>query len=430
MKADLPGVPTRTTGPLSPREAVLLRAVLRHRLRLATGRTGLAVIALTTFTGIGLAAFFPEQAVAVAAINGTLAALGLVVAVLGLGRSGLPPLLLASLLALATVVAVGLWPVVLPGWEVLALMTLAMLPPAFALFLPWGAWGQAAWLVGSVAILLIIRGLAVEPDLLLQHQLGAGLILAVSGLASIAGSQGGTEARRRGFEARLLARRAHARTMVRERDLARLNAELARSTRTDPLTGLANRLRMNEALDQAAARLRRSGESCGVALLDLDNFKAYNDVLGHVAGDAALRRVATVLSHTAREVDTVCRFGGEEFLVIMPNETLDGAAAGAERLRAAIETVGLRAPAGTTVRLLTLSAGIAVLGPGGSTEADAVVQAADAALYRAKVRGRNRVMVDCGSADDAASPPGSDPSDLAGAAHRPGPAAHRPARAI
>jgi len=116
-----------------------------------------------------------------------------------------------------------------------------------------------------------------------------------------------------------------------------------------------------------------------------------NDALGHIAGDAALRAVATALAASVRAADTVCRFGGEEFVILMPEQSLEGAARAAERIRRTIEDLRLHYQAASGDRVLTISAGIALLGRSAAHEADDVLRAADAALYRAKRAGRNRV---------------------------------------
>jgi two-component system chemotaxis response regulator CheY len=189
----------------------------------------------------------------------------------------------------------------------------------------------------------------------------------------------------------MLARRAHAKTVARETELECLNGELARATRTDPLTGLGNRLRMDAEITAAAARATRYGNECTIVMCDLDRFKDYNDALGHIAGDAALCSVATAMAATVRAVDIVCRFGGEEFVVLMPEQSLEGGARAAERIRCAIEALQLQYPTPRGPQVLTISAGIALLGRTQAHDEDEILRTADAALYRAKRAGRNRV---------------------------------------
>lgn len=178
---------------------------------------------------------------------------------------------------------------------------------------------------------------------------------------------------------------------AREALLERLATELAGTARIDPLTGLGNRLRLNDDLASMTAHLARYEGVCAVVLLDLDQFKGYNDSLGHLAGDAALQAVATALQVTTRASDTVCRFGGEEFVVLMPEQDIDGAARAAERIRAAVERLDLRYQTTAGPQVLTISAGVALLGRTAALDADGALRAADAALYCAKGMGRNRV---------------------------------------
>ncbi|HEU4569746.1 MAG TPA: diguanylate cyclase [Gemmatimonadales bacterium] len=167
-------------------------------------------------------------------------------------------------------------------------------------------------------------------------------------------------------------------------------AELERLSVTDELTGLANRRFLDAELAREVVRSERHKRTFAVLMLDGDRFKALNDAHGHQAGDAVLRQLAGILEQTTRKGDTVARFGGEEFLVILPETTPAGAAQIAERIRAATEahqfTVGGE---GIVVRM-TVSVGYALFPAQGRT-AEALITAADDALYRSKEGGRNRV---------------------------------------
>ncbi|MFL1464343.1 diguanylate cyclase [Roseococcus sp. DSY-14] len=153
----------------------------------------------------------------------------------------------------------------------------------------------------------------------------------------------------------------------------------------DPLTGLHNRRFLDEVGAKLAAQAERSGRPLAVVVLDLDHFKALNDRHGHAAGDAALRRVGTLLREGLRGGDVACRHGGEEFALLLPDCTAEAAAQRAEALRQAIERSG-GGPG------LSASLGVAALPARGGTLA-AAMEAADAALYRAKAGGRNRVVL-------------------------------------
>ncbi len=184
--------------------------------------------------------------------------------------------------------------------------------------------------------------------------------------------------------------------MHRELGLAR--AELARQAHTDPLTGLRNRLRLSEDLSDLHERSVRYGRHYSLALCDIDFFKAYNDTYGHQRGDQALRAVAEALATCGRRGDGVYRYGGEEFLHVLPEQPRTAALAALERFRSTVEALGIpnaAAPAG----VLTVSVGIATYVPERSSAAvgltattgEALLQQADMALYAAKAAGRNMV---------------------------------------
>jgi len=162
-------------------------------------------------------------------------------------------------------------------------------------------------------------------------------------------------------------------------------SELERLSVTDPLTGLFNRLRMMEVLDNEVRRSRRLHHDFAVVMADLDRFKHYNDEFGHPAGDAVLKRVAEIMREASRDVDFIARYGGEEFLIMMPETTIDGAAKFAERIRKRIASEPL------TDGQITLSLGVSAFSMHGDTP-DHLIAEADAALYLAKRAGGNRVV--------------------------------------
>jgi diguanylate cyclase (GGDEF)-like protein len=161
--------------------------------------------------------------------------------------------------------------------------------------------------------------------------------------------------------------------------------ELERLSVTDALTGLSNRLRMMEVLENEVRRSRRLRHPFAVLMADLDLFKKYNDAHGHQAGDAVLKRIGAIMREASRDVDFVARYGGEEFLLMMPETEIEGATEVAERIRKKIAAEKL--PAGT----ITVSVGVAGF-PGHGDAAEALIAAADAALYDAKRAGGNRVI--------------------------------------
>jgi diguanylate cyclase (GGDEF)-like protein len=185
----------------------------------------------------------------------------------------------------------------------------------------------------------------------------------------------------------------------READLARLNARLAQDSRHDPLTGMRNRRALDDDLPAIEARARRHEQPYALALCDVDRFKAYNDQMGHLAGDTALRLVADIVVRELRGEDVAYRFGGEELLLVLAMANADAATVAAERVRKAVEAAAIPHPAGIGGRL-TVSVGVA----SGTDDSSTLLARADAALYAAKAGGRNRVV--CSSSDDALRPAG------------------------
>jgi len=159
----------------------------------------------------------------------------------------------------------------------------------------------------------------------------------------------------------------------------------------DGLTGLYNRRFLDEMLEHELAKLRRSGRTAALMLVDVDHFKRFNDTYGHQAGDEALRKVGAALLSAVRASDVVCRYGGEEFLVFLPECGIEEATGKAEALRAAIQTIKLRV-GGEQIPPISASFGVAMFPEVGDNRTE-LIQLADRALYRAKDAGRNRVML-------------------------------------
>lgn len=169
------------------------------------------------------------------------------------------------------------------------------------------------------------------------------------------------------------------------RRVRRQSERLDQLSRTDPLTGLANRRALLEAAEHEFRRFQRSGHRASFMMIDIDRFKALNDAHGHAAGDAALVAIAAVLKSTLRDTDTCGRLGGDEFGVVLADASGPGVGELAERLRHAVAT---RPPADDGPRL-TVSIGYATMQVGMASAAQWIA-AADAALYAAKHAGRNR----------------------------------------
>ena len=159
----------------------------------------------------------------------------------------------------------------------------------------------------------------------------------------------------------------------------------------DELTGLFNRRYMDETLDRELRRATREGGGVGLIMGDIDHFKTYNDTLGHAAGDAVLRTIGNFLRGAVRGEDVVCRFGGDEFVIILPKAGLEDTRRRADGLRK--QLAGLDwAASGSALPTVTLSLGVAAF-PEHGVSPDQLLMAADKALYRAKAAGRDRVMV-------------------------------------
>ncbi|WP_082805883.1 diguanylate cyclase [Marichromatium gracile] len=173
-------------------------------------------------------------------------------------------------------------------------------------------------------------------------------------------------------------------------EISELQQELAEQAVRDPLTGLYNRRHLDDALARELARMRREASTLVVLMVDIDHFKRINDGWGHPVGDGVLRSLAATLRDHFREFDLICRYGGEEFLVVLPGTDLEQGLARAESVRRyfAAQRIAL----GEQREQITISIGLAVF-PLHATEQAALIAQADAALYRAKRAGRDRVMV-------------------------------------
>ncbi len=182
--------------------------------------------------------------------------------------------------------------------------------------------------------------------------------------------------------------------VVENRKLAETNQSLQRQSLVDPLTDVANRRSFDETLERVWRGGARHDFPVSLIMIDIDFFKLFNDELGHPAGDACLRRVASGLAGALKRADDfLARYGGEEFVVILARTDLEGAAVVAERLRRSIENLGIFHPASPAGPSVTISQGVACQMPAAWLTAASVVAAADQALYEAKRLGRNRCQL-------------------------------------
>jgi two-component system, cell cycle response regulator len=183
----------------------------------------------------------------------------------------------------------------------------------------------------------------------------------------------------------------HRRLAFQNGELEVLNRKLFEQSREDPLTRLGNRLRLREEFEALRGRVERYGHNYSAVLCDVDYFKLYNDHYGHLAGDEVLQKVAETIADHCRSGDTAYRYGGEEFLIILPEQSQESATATADRLRQAVEDMRIPHEANDPPGIVTISAGVATLSAGANKSADDLLGEADAALYHAKQSGRNRV---------------------------------------
>lgn len=193
---------------------------------------------------------------------------------------------------------------------------------------------------------------------------------------------------RRQAESDLLA--ANSALEERMAEIEALQENLRDQAIRDPLTGLFNRRYLMETLSREITRSKRSGSPLAVALIDVDRFKVVNDSHGHDVGDQVLVAVAQLLGSLVREGDVVCRYGGEEFVLLLPNTSATVAVERAERCRQAMAQ--LHEVAALAGRPVTMSVGVAVM-PEHADGGEALIDAADRAMYRAKRQGRDQVVL-------------------------------------
>ena len=174
------------------------------------------------------------------------------------------------------------------------------------------------------------------------------------------------------------------------REMKALRERLSEMALTDPLTELPNRRHFHERVSAEIGRVQRHGGGFTIAIIDIDDFKIFNDERGHLAGDHLLKEVATVIRTQMRVSDMLARFGGDEFVMLMPNTTCDEAVRGLDRIRKVVEASGFSGAEIQPEGRVTISAGAACC-PQDGTEHDLIVKKADDSLYRAKRSGKNRI---------------------------------------
>lgn len=182
---------------------------------------------------------------------------------------------------------------------------------------------------------------------------------------------------------------------TKKAELESLNVELYSQARRDHLTQLNNRLALWEEMDQINELSKRYKQNLCLIMCDIDNFKKYNDQYGHQAGDQVIRQVANSLKNTCRKVDKIYRYGGEEFLIILPNQDLQSGGIAARHYQQAVQNLAIthegNQASGTGI--VTLSLGVASMFAGSNQTLEDCLQEADQALYLAKAGGRNQVVL-------------------------------------
>jgi diguanylate cyclase (GGDEF)-like protein len=171
----------------------------------------------------------------------------------------------------------------------------------------------------------------------------------------------------------------------------RLRERLEEQATHDALTGLFNRRYLDETLNHELKRAAHHRQSVGIILIDIDHFKRFNDTYGHDAGDRLLQAVAAFLQENTRGGDIACRYGGEEFIVVLPGAALESTVLRARQMQEGIKALQVE-HYNQTLETITISLGMAIFPDHGVTS-DTLIKAADVALYQAKAEGRDRVVV-------------------------------------
>lgn len=377
-------------------ESRRFRAAQRRLTRTSTRAGMLVIVAAAPIHVVVLSILHPSDAPVIGAIDGSLG----IVAFAGWWALGDRfrhwSEAVAFVATLGIAIAAMLLAVSSPHLVALAIAYLMFLPTLVALVIPWRTYTEVRWLAvygsATVAFLTFVPvGPGVPLALIDRSDLIVALVVTLA--ASFTGHVLLFRQQIRTFSQLQAIARLHRGENSQRIELERVYHSLEVTARTDELTRVGNRLRLDEDLVTVRARVGRTARPFGLLEADLDHFKAVNDRLGHLAGDAVLRRVAAVLRDTVRADDTVYRYGGEEFLVILDN-IAGGVEAAAERVRRAVQDLGLAHPGNEPHGVVTVSVGAVALGPAdlGRT-ADEWFARVDGALYEAKAAGRNHIAV-------------------------------------
>jgi diguanylate cyclase (GGDEF)-like protein len=346
---------------------------LRQRLRIVPPIVALLLVGST----LTLAVRYPATTVDVVAVN-ALAGL-ILLAFRPLARVASPRGVAALAFMMPTVTGLAMLGTMAaePAAFATTMATLAIIPIGAPIMLGWDAGSNRRWAVTygvGVSLIALLTGLG---SLSMNQRLDvASLVVACCLVGMLAAN---------------LLQGLRLRSIEQEIELRRLNRVLHGYATTDPLTRLRNRRQLDTDVAIIWPSIHRRGVPCAVVIFDLDHFKRLNDERGHAAGDSTLGSVAAELQRQVRGRDSVYRIGGEEFLVLLRDTTLEGGVQVAERIRLAIAELELPSSGGSNPSRLTISGGVAVADVL-AVSWDAVVASADASLYRAKAAGRNRVF--------------------------------------
>jgi diguanylate cyclase (GGDEF)-like protein len=370
------------------------RAIERHRLRNAARSGMLVVILVALFGGSTLTIVHPAAPGLILSLDGGLgisAAVAYWLVGSRLRHYPEPVVFVVASLVVVACVALGL---LVPELAVLASGYLLLIPVVVSQVITWRTWTHTLWLLLYVIATMTFLLLAQLGNLSRLEKIDVAVLALVSIVASFSGHVIGIRGRIRGFQQLRTIQTLH-RSIERQAVLlTRALADLERTSRVDPLTRIANRLRLDEDFEEVRARINRTGGTFGLLEADLDRFKAINDQLGHLAGDAVLHAVAQALQAALRAGDHVYRYGGEEFIVLVAGADGVATRAAAERLRAAVEALAIPHP-DPALRVVTVSVGGTVIGPADIDATDGTLfDRADRAMYAAKTNGRDRVAME------------------------------------
>ena len=348
------------------------------------------VAGTVVFDAVALYDLQPGKGPLLLVLNGAVALLA-VGGFLALGRRFRHhPEPVAYVVTLALTIATAATGFVLPSLAMQTVGYLVLIPGLIALILPWGTGTHVRWLIGYAIV--AIGYLTLGPsDVLTTTDRGDLILVAVIAIAtSLAGHSLLKRAQIRNFTQLQKIHGLHRKADADMTELARIHRELEVTARTDPLTGAGNRVRMQEDLRTARARMNRLDERYGLVVIDLDRFKLVNDQVGHLGGDQVLKAVVDLVSRATRAEDAIYRFGGEEFLILLRLWTVEDLSTAMERLRLAVAEAAIPHVGNPPSLIVTISLGGVLLTATDLHETDDEWFArADAALYLAKAAGRN-----------------------------------------